>query len=38
MVAGYISSEMQDIGTFLILVLLLLVKPEGLLGKAEVER
>lgn len=38
MVAGYISSEMQDIGTFLILVLLLLLKPEGLLGKAEVER
>ena len=38
LVAGYISSEMQDIGTFLILVVLLLVKPEGLLGRAEVER
>jgi branched-chain amino acid transport system permease protein len=38
MVAGYFSSELQDIGTFMVLVALLLFKPEGLLGKAEVDR
>lgn len=38
MVAGYISSELQDIGAFAVLVLVLLVKPNGLLGRAEVER
>lgn len=38
MVTGYIASEYQDIGTFLILVVVLLIRPNGLLGKAEVER
>lgn len=38
MVAAYVSSEMQDIGAFTVLVLVLLVKPNGLLGRAEVER
>ena len=38
LVAGYISSEMQDIGTFLILVLVLMIRPQGVLGQAEVER
>lgn len=38
LVAGYISSELQDIGTFAVLVLVLLIRPQGLLGQAEVER
>ena len=38
MVAGYVSSELQDAGSFLILVLVLLVRPQGLLGRAQVER
>jgi branched-chain amino acid transport system permease protein len=38
MVAGYISSELQDIGAFAVLVLVLLLKPNGMLGSAEVER
>jgi branched-chain amino acid transport system permease protein len=38
LVAGYISSELQDIGTFAILVAVLLVRPTGLFGRAEIER
>lgn len=38
MVAGYISSELQDIGAFVILVLVLLLRPQGLFGRAQVER
>lgn len=38
MVAGYISSELQDVGTFLILVLVLLLRPQGLFGRVVIER
>ncbi len=38
LVAGYISSELSDIGTFAILVLVLLLRPQGLFGRAQVER
>lgn len=38
MVAGYISSELQDIGAFTLLVLVLLARPQGFFGKAQVER
>jgi len=38
LVAGYISSQLQDIGTFAILVLVLIVRPNGLFGRAEVLR
>ncbi len=36
--AAYISSEYKDIVAFTLLVLILLVRPTGLLGKAEVEK
>jgi len=38
LIAGYVSSEMQDIGTFAILVAVLLLRPQGLFGSAEIER
>jgi branched-chain amino acid transport system permease protein len=38
MVAGYISSQLQDVGTFLILVLVLLLRPQGLFGRVVLER
>lgn len=38
LVAGYIASELQDIGAFALLVLVLLVRPQGLFGRAQVER
>ncbi len=38
MVAGYGSSEYQDVGAFLILIAVLLVRPHGLFGRAEIER
>ncbi|MGU3497144.1 branched-chain amino acid ABC transporter permease [Xanthobacteraceae bacterium A53D] len=38
LVAGYISSQLSDIGTFAILVLVLLLRPQGLFGRAQVER
>lgn len=38
MVAGYISTELKDIGAFLLLVLVLLARPQGFFGKAQVER
>lgn len=31
--AGYISSDMRDLAAFIILIIILTVKPEGLLGK-----
>jgi branched-chain amino acid transport system permease protein len=36
--AAYISSEYKDIVAFVVLVLVLLVRPSGLLGKPEVEK
>jgi len=38
LVAGYIASELQDIGAFAILVLVLLIRPQGLFGRVQVER
>ena len=38
LVAGYISSQLQDIGAFAILVLVLIVRPNGLFGRAEIVR
>ncbi|MWP38316.1 branched-chain amino acid ABC transporter permease [Rhodobacter sphaeroides] len=38
MVAGYISSELSDIGAFAILVAVLLLRPQGFFGQAQVER
>ncbi|SEQ23617.1 amino acid/amide ABC transporter membrane protein 1, HAAT family [Faunimonas pinastri] len=38
LVAGYISSQLQDIGTFAILVVVLIIRPNGLFGRAEVLR
>ena len=38
LVAGYVSSQLQDIGTFTILVLMLIFRPNGLFGRAEVVR
>lgn len=38
MVAGYISSQLQDVGTFLVLVLVLLLRPDGLFGRPLIER
>jgi branched-chain amino acid transport system permease protein len=38
LVAAYIASELQDIGAFVILVLVLLIRPQGLFGRAQVER
>ncbi|MBP2300677.1 branched-chain amino acid ABC transporter permease [Azospirillum picis] len=38
MVAGYGASQFQDIGTFVILVAVLLIRPQGLFGRAQVER
>jgi len=37
-VAGYISSQLQDIGTFLLLTMVLLVRPQGLFGRVNMER
>jgi len=36
--AAYISSEYKDIVAFLLLVLILMFRPTGLLGKPEVEK
>ncbi|KAB2655208.1 branched-chain amino acid ABC transporter permease [Brucella tritici] len=38
MIAGYISSELSDIGAFTILVAVLLLRPQGFFGKLQVER
>jgi len=38
MIAGYISSELSDIGAFTILVAVLLLRPQGFFGKIQVER
>jgi branched-chain amino acid transport system permease protein len=38
LVTGYVSSQLQDIGTFAVLVLVLVFRPNGLFGRAEVVR
>jgi branched-chain amino acid transport system permease protein len=38
LIAGYVSSTLQDTGAFLILVVFLLLRPQGLFGKAPIER
>jgi branched-chain amino acid transport system permease protein len=38
LVAGYISSTYRDAIAFAVLILILLVKPSGLLGKKEIEK
>lgn len=38
MVAAYVSSMLQDIGAFLILILVLLIRPQGLFGTRRIER
>ena len=38
LVAGYVSSQLQDIGAFALLVAVLLVRPQGLFGRAAMER
>ena len=37
-ITGYVSSTFQDVFVFSILIVLLLVRPTGLLGKAEVQK
>ena len=36
--AGYFSSEWKDVAAFAILVLVLIFRPQGLLGRPEVEK
>jgi branched-chain amino acid transport system permease protein len=36
--AGYFSSEYKDVAVFAILVLVLIFRPTGLLGKPEIEK
>jgi branched-chain amino acid transport system permease protein len=38
MVSGYLSSTYRDAFSFLLLIVILLVRPEGLLGKRSVEK
>lgn len=38
LVSAYISSQLQDIGTFAVLVIVLIIRPNGLFGRAEVLR
>ncbi|MFC5584389.1 branched-chain amino acid ABC transporter permease [Nitratireductor kimnyeongensis] len=38
LVAGYISSEFQDVGAFTLLVCVLLIRPNGLFGRVQMER
>ncbi len=38
MVGGYLSTQFQDIGAFTLLVLVLLIRPQGFFGTAQVER
>lgn len=38
LVGGYVSSQLQDVGAFSLLVATLLLRPQGLFGRAEVER
>lgn len=38
MVSGYLSSTYRDAFSFLLLIVILLVKPEGLLGKRSIEK
>ena len=37
-ITGYVSSTFQDVFVFSILIVLLLVRPEGLLGKADIQK
>jgi branched-chain amino acid transport system permease protein len=36
--SGYVSGEYKDVAAFLILILILIVRPNGLLGKPEIEK
>jgi len=38
MAAGYISSALKDIVAFVILILVLIIKPEGIFSKYAVEK
>lgn len=38
MTSGYLSGEYKDVVSFGLLILILLFKPTGLLGKPEVEK
>ena len=38
MTSGYLSGEYKDVISFSLLILILLFKPTGLLGKPEVEK
>jgi branched-chain amino acid transport system permease protein len=38
LVSGYISSTYRDAIAFAVLILILLIKPSGLLGKKEIEK
>jgi branched-chain amino acid transport system permease protein len=38
LVSGYISSTYRDAIAFAVLILILLVRPSGLLGKKEIEK
>jgi branched-chain amino acid transport system permease protein len=37
-ITGYVSSTFQDVFVFSILIVLLLVRPSGLLGKADIQK
>jgi branched-chain amino acid transport system permease protein len=37
-ITGYVSSTFQDVFVFSILIVLLLLRPTGLLGKADVQK
>ena len=37
-ITGYVSSTFQDVFVFSILIVVLLVRPSGLLGKAEIQK
>ena len=38
MVVGYLSSTYRDAIAFAVLILILLIKPSGLLGRKEIEK
>src|SRR5690606_24449147 len=38
LVSGYVTSQFKDAAAFLVLLLVLLLRPQGLLGKAEINK